>query len=123
MADDVLVYGHVRLELGNLLIELLDLGVRGVAGVLRSSDVSTGGIVGILLLLANLDESVVLGLLVALALLRLLVCGLSGGVLAGRIAKLRVRLVVCSLRGGHSGISGVDTLLSSRNGSLGIFEI
>ena len=123
LADDVLVYGHVRLEVGNLLIELLDLGVRGVAGFSRSSDVGTGGIVGMLLLLTLPNEPIVLCLLVALGLLCLLVCGLGGGVLALRIAELRVRLVVCSLRGGHSSISGVDTLLSSRNGSLGIFEI
>ena len=95
-----MVNSHVGLQLGNLLVKLLDLGVRSVAGFSRSSDVSAGGIVGILLLLANLDESVVLGLLVALGLLSLLVCGLGGGVLAGRIAELRVRLVVCSLRGG-----------------------
>ena len=121
--DNILVNSHVGLQLGNLLIELLDFGVRGVAGFSRSSDVGTGGIVGMLLLLTLLNEPIVLCLLVALGLLCLLVCGLGGGVLALRIAELRVRLVVCSLRGGHSSISGVDTLLSSRNGSLGIFEI
>ena len=123
LVDDTLVDGHIGLQLGNLLIELLDLGVRGVAGVLRSSDVGAGGVIGILLLLTLLDKPIVLGLLVALGLLRLLVRSLGSVVLAGRVGKLRVRLVVCSLCGGHGGIGGVDALLSSGNSSLGALEV
>ena len=123
LADDILVYGHVRLEVGNLLVKLLDLGVRGIVCLLGGIGFSACRLPLAVLLLTDPDESVVLGLLVALDLLRLLVCSLSGGVLAGRIAELRVRLVVCGLRGRDGGVRGVDALLSGGDGGLCGLEV
>ena len=76
-----------------------------------------------MLLLTDPDESVVLGLLVALGLLGLLVCRLRGVIGHGRIAELRVRLVVCSLCGRHGGVRGVDALLSGGDGGLCGLEV
>lgn len=123
MADDILIHGHVRLEVGNLLVKLLDLGVRGIVSVFGGSGFSTCRLPLATLLLANLDESVVLRLLVGLGLLGLLVCRLRGVTLTGRVLVLLVCRIVCRLGRCHSSVGGVDLLLRGSDGSLGGLQI
>ena len=95
------------LEVGNLLVKLLDLGVCGVVCIVRVGYFSTSLIELVALLLTNLDESVVLSLLVGLGLLGLLACGLGGVALAdGGVVFLAYR-IICRLGRCHGGVGGV----------------
>ena len=84
---------------------------------------STSLIELVALLLADLDESVVLHLLVCLGLLGLLVCRLRGVTLTGRVLVLLVCRIVCRLGRCHGSVGGVGLLLRGSDGSLGGLQI
>lgn len=123
LADDFLVNGHVRLEVGNLLLKSLNLGISSVISLFRGGYFSTGLIELVALLLANLDESVVLRLLVGLGLLSLLVCRLRSVTLTGRVLVLLVCSIVCRLGRCHGSVGGVGLLLRGGDGSLRSLQV
>ena len=84
---------------------------------------STSLIELVALLLADLDKSVVLRLLVGFGLLGLLVCRLRGVTLTGRVLVLLVCRIVCRLGRCHGSVGGVGLLLRGSDGSLGGLQI
>ena len=113
----------MRLEVGNLLVELIDLGVCGVVCIMRVGYFSTSLIELVALLLADLDKSVVLRLLVGFGLLGLLVCRLRGVTLTGRVLVLLVCRIVCRLGRCHGSVGGVGLLLRGGGGILGRLQV
>ena len=123
LADDFLVNGHVRLEVGNLLLKSLNLGISSVISLFRGVRSGAGCLPLAALLLANFDKLIVRGLLVCFGLLRLLVCGLGGVALAGGGVVLLVCRIVCRLGRCHGSVGGVGLLLGGVDGILGRLQV
>ncbi len=98
-------------------------GISSIISLFRGVRSGAGRLPLAALLLADLDESVVLRLLVGFGLLGLLACGLGGVALAdGGVVLLACR-IVCRLGRCHGSVGGVGLLLRGGDGSLRSLQV